>query len=88
VLYLAFFTTQLVPGWASVVVLQCIFSGMILIALGAIGDYVARTYEESKSRPLYVVGNMLNLRVPQEGIERAVLPDSGRPSVIAARKSA
>src|SRR4051794_36285509 len=29
VLYLALFTHTLVPGWASIVVLQCIFSGMI-----------------------------------------------------------
>jgi glycosyltransferase involved in cell wall biosynthesis len=88
VVYLAVWTNQLVHGWATVVVFQCIFSGMILIALGAIGDYVARTYEESKGRPLYVVGSMLNLRVPQEGIERAILPESGRPAVIVARKSA
>ena len=55
VIYMAVFTKTLVPGWASVVVLQCIFSGMILLALGMIGDYVARTYEESKGRPLYLV---------------------------------
>ena len=88
VVYMAFWTRELVPGWASVVVLQCIFSGMILIALGAIGDYVARTYEESKARPLYVVGSMINLRAPQEGIERAILPDAGPAAVFAARKSA
>src|SRR5215469_6842273 len=55
VLYLAIWTTTLVPGWASVVALQCVFSGMILLALGAVGDYVARTYEEAKGRPLYVL---------------------------------
>ena len=61
VLYLAFFTHSLVPGWASVVALQCIFSGAILLALGAVGDYVARTYEEAKNRPLYVVMETRNL---------------------------
>lgn len=71
VLYLAFCTTRLIPGWASIVVLQCIFSGMILLALGIIGDYVARNYEESKGRPLYVVTTALNLRVPQNGIAGA-----------------
>jgi glycosyltransferase involved in cell wall biosynthesis len=71
VLYLAFCTTRLVPGWASIVVLQCIFSGMILLALGVIGDYVARNYEQSKGRPLYVVTGALNLRVPQHGIAGA-----------------
>jgi glycosyltransferase involved in cell wall biosynthesis len=89
VVYMALWTGQLVPGWASVVVLQCIFSGMILIALGAIGDYVARTYEESKGRPLYVVNHLFNLRAPQERIERAILPDTNSlPVFVGARKTA
>jgi len=84
VLYLAFWTTTLVPGWASVVVLQCVFSGMILLALGAIGDYVARTYEETKYRPLYVVTDVCNLPLPQQSqhpLTRAVIlaePDARR----------
>jgi dolichol-phosphate mannosyltransferase len=88
VVYLATFTKQLVPGWASVVVLQCVFSGMILIALGAVGDYVARIYEESKGRPLYVAESVLNIRPPQEGIERAILPETVQPAVLVTRKSA
>jgi dolichol-phosphate mannosyltransferase len=77
VVYLAFWTNALVPGWASVVVLQCIFSGMILIALGLIGDYVARTYEEAKGRPLYIVNRVLNLPMPEHVIARAsiLIPD-------------
>jgi dolichol-phosphate mannosyltransferase len=71
VTYLALFTHVLVPGWASVVILQCIFSGMILLALGAIGDYVGRNYEESKGRPLYVIADAYNLVLPKNGIPRA-----------------
>ena len=76
VLYLALWTTTLVPGWASVVALQCIFSGVILLALGAIGDYVGRTYEESKNRPLYVVTETSNVQIPanaRETLKRAVI---------------
>jgi polyisoprenyl-phosphate glycosyltransferase len=73
VVYLALFTTALVPGWASVVALQCAFSGMILLALGAIGDYVARTYEETKNRPLYVVTECSNVPLPQRSLARAVI---------------
>jgi len=92
VLYLALFTTTLVPGWASVVAMQCVFSGVILLALGAIGDYVARTYEETKNRPLYVVTEMLNVAMPadsQERLKRAVIlaephvPYSGQTTVTA-----
>lgn len=76
VVYLALATKTLVPGWASVVALQCIFSGVILLALGAIGDYVARTYEETKHRPLYVVSEAFNVLLPrrrEETPQRAVI---------------
>jgi dolichol-phosphate mannosyltransferase len=79
VVYLAFRTNTLVPGWASVVVLQCVFSGMILLALGMIGDYVARNYEESKGRPLYLVTDAFNVPLPENTIARAsilIQPDS------------
>jgi glycosyltransferase involved in cell wall biosynthesis len=73
VVYLALFTNTLVPGWASVVALQCAFSGMILLALGAIGDYVARTYEETKNRPLYIVTEICNAAPPDMPLSRAVI---------------
>jgi dolichol-phosphate mannosyltransferase len=73
VVYLALWTDTLVPGWASVVVLQCLFSGMILLALGLIGDYVARSYEEAKGRPLYIVTGAFNLDVRENAIARAAI---------------
>ena len=73
VLYLALFTNALVPGWASIVVLQCIFSGMILLAVGVIGDYIARSYEESKGRPLYVVTGSVNEPQPDHEIAGAAI---------------
>jgi dolichol-phosphate mannosyltransferase len=77
VTYLAFFTKTLVPGWASIVVLQCLFSGMILLALGVIGDYIARSYEESKNRPLYVVNASVNQTLSQHEVTGAsILIDS------------
>ena len=77
VMYLALFTTTLVPGWASVVALQCAFSGMILLALGAIGDYVARTYEETKDRPLYVVTETCNISDPRRTARAVILESPG-----------
>ena len=74
-LYQAFFTNTLVQGWASIVVLQCLFSGMILLALGVVVDYVARTYEQAKGRPLYVVTTAVNGAEPEQEIAGAsVLP--------------
>ncbi len=80
VMYLALWTHTLVPGWASVVALQCVFSGMILLALGAIGDYVAKSYEEAKKRPLYVVTEVRNVGLTEMTLSRAViLADSAPP---------
>jgi polyisoprenyl-phosphate glycosyltransferase len=73
VLYLALWTSTLVPGWASAVALQCAFSAMILLALGGIDDYLAKTYEEAKQRPLYVVTETRNISLPQRALPRAVI---------------
>ncbi|ABZ94441.1 Glycosyltransferase [Leptospira biflexa serovar Patoc strain 'Patoc 1 (Ames)'] len=43
------------PGWATIVTLICLIGGSILISIGILGEYVARIFEESKGRPLYVV---------------------------------
>ncbi len=43
------------PGFASVVSLIAFLSGIQLLGLGIVGEYVGRTYIESKSRPPYVV---------------------------------
>jgi dolichol-phosphate mannosyltransferase len=80
VVYLALWTTTLVPGWASVVALQCVFSGVILLALGAVGDYVARTYEETKGRPLYVLADTGNISRSQKLQTRVVLLPEPHPS--------
>jgi hypothetical protein len=50
-----------VRGWSSLVCLQLLFSGAVLTAVGLVGDYVARIYEEVKGRPLYVVSNATNV---------------------------
>jgi polyisoprenyl-phosphate glycosyltransferase len=44
---------DLVPGWASLVVVVTILGGLQLLALGISGEYLARIFEESKHRPLY-----------------------------------
>jgi dolichol-phosphate mannosyltransferase len=61
VVYEKLFEETTVPGWSSLVCLQLLFSGATLTAVGLIGDYVARIYEEIKGRPLYVVSEALNL---------------------------
>ncbi len=65
VIYEAFILKTTVRGWSSLVCIQMVFSGAILIALGLIGDYVARIYEEIKQRPIYVLSTASNLNSVQ-----------------------
>ena len=50
-----------VPGWTTLVVLLCLIGGWILISVGVLGEYVAKIFEETKQRPLYVVCKKINL---------------------------
>ena len=43
------------PGFTTVILLQLIIGGFLMISLGIIGTYIARIYEEVKGRPRYVV---------------------------------
>ena len=44
-----------VLGWTLMFIAIMFFGGVQLISLGIIGEYVGRTYAESKGRPLYVI---------------------------------
>jgi len=43
------------PGFGTITIILLLMGGMILIALGVIGEYVGRIYDEVKHRPLYIV---------------------------------
>ena len=55
IFYVKLFTDQTVAGWSSVIVAILAIGGFQLIALGVIGAYIGRIYEESKRRPLYFI---------------------------------
>ncbi|MBN9229367.1 MAG: glycosyltransferase [Legionella sp. 40-6] len=43
------------PGWATIVTAISFFSGLQLLALGIVGEYIGRVFDEVKNRPLYVI---------------------------------
>ena len=49
------FGERQVQGWTSLFVALLVFSGIQLITLGILGEYVGRIYEEVRGRPLYLV---------------------------------
>jgi glycosyltransferase involved in cell wall biosynthesis len=48
-----------VAGWATIVVGLMFFSGVQLLFIGILGEYLGRVYEEVKQRPRYVVARRL-----------------------------
>jgi glycosyltransferase involved in cell wall biosynthesis len=55
-----------VSGWTTIVVSTMLFSGVQLLSLGVLGEYIARIYEEVKGRPLYIVQRRLGEGLPAE----------------------
>lgn len=43
------------PGWTSIVVLVLLVGGLLLVAMGILGEYIYRLHQESVGRPLYIV---------------------------------
>ncbi len=54
-LYLKYFTSRTVQGWTSIIALNLVFNGIVLLILGIMGEYIGRIYDESKGRPFYVI---------------------------------
>lgn len=48
-----------VDGFAQLVILITFFSGITLTTLGIIGSYIAKIYEQSKNRPIYIAKEIL-----------------------------
>lgn len=57
VLYQKLFTSTTIVGWSSILAVNLLFNGIMLMILGVMGEYIGRIYDESKNRPLYIVSD-------------------------------
>ena len=68
-----------VPGYATIVVGMMFFSGIQLLSIGVLAEYVGRIYEEVKQRPTYLIsqrsGAGLTTPVPSPEAGKSLLPD-------------
>lgn len=50
-----FFLNKTVSGWASTLCIICFVSGVQLLSLGVVGEYIGKIYTEVKQRPRYII---------------------------------
>src|SRR6185295_13234096 len=82
-LYQKLFGQGVVTGWTTIMILVAVGSSAQLLMTGILGEYVGRIYEEVKRRPLYVVGEEINLGA----VETAARPAAVAPAPVAAAAS-
>ncbi|MBT3070657.1 glycosyltransferase family 2 protein [Rhodomicrobium sp. Az07] len=74
-----------VPGWPTLAVGMMFLSGVQLLALGVIAEYLGRTFEEAKQRPIYIVAEDNRAKSPPHAPSPV---HDGTPCVAEARASA
>ena len=58
----AFRLNQLSPGWTSIMVAITLFSGVQLLSIWIMSEYIARIYDETKNRPEYIIDKKINIK--------------------------
>ena len=54
-----FFIGMTVPGWASVIVSLWGIGGLLMLAIGIVGEYIGKIYLETKKRPRFLIADFL-----------------------------
>ena len=54
-----FYGVSLTPGLSTTVLVVTFFSGVQLLSLGLIGEYIGRIYDEVKRRPMYIIDKVI-----------------------------
>ena len=54
-----FFLGQTVSGWASLIVSIWAIGGLLMLAIGVVGEYIGKIYMEVKDRPRFLIARFL-----------------------------
>lgn len=68
VLYKALRFGDPVKGYPSMMIIILLLGGVQLMGIGVVGEYLGRTYEESKQRPLYLVEEVVHSASPRGAV--------------------
>jgi len=59
ILFQRFFTERTITGWASTMGIILLTQGILLMIMGLLGEYIGRIYDEIKSRPVYIIQEII-----------------------------
>jgi polyisoprenyl-phosphate glycosyltransferase len=83
---LLYFTGLALPGFTTVIILEMLIGGVLMVSLGIIGTYIAQIYQEVKYRPRYVVSEALAGPQDEKGL-RALENNQTQTAVALANQS-
>ena len=63
IFYQRFFTDTTITGWASTMGIILFTQGIVMMILGLMGEYIGRIFEEVKSRPMYIVQEVIEKEI-------------------------
>ena len=66
------FSKSVIAGWNLVMVMQLVLTGILLIMMGIIGEYIGRIYDEARNRPLYIVSECYGMMKKERKVKRVV----------------
>ena len=75
------------PGFSALTIVVLLLGGIELIAIGIIGEYVGRIYDEVKGRPLYLVERAATCRRPGRAVQLTRLRPARQPRASRSRRS-
>lgn len=62
----------ILEGWTSLIAAMCFFSGVILVSLGVVGNYVGRLFVGQSKSPQYVVRDVVNVCKDKDKVEASI----------------
>lgn len=57
--FVDYFAGNVEPGWTSLIISIWVLGGLQLFAIGIIGEYIGKTYMETKGRPKFIIESVL-----------------------------
>jgi dolichol-phosphate mannosyltransferase len=58
------FINKTPQGWTSILLAVVFFGGLQLLILGILGEYVGRTFEQTRARPIFLVDKVVRHQTP------------------------